>query len=412
MASRPLPRRYLIAAVALLGFAVPSLPPTAAQAPPTSPTTPATPTTPTTEPGFHLEDGSPELDQLLKLIDQAKARRRQLDAQVAELDAKIRGIEKEVTAAETRVAAIRAQELELQDRLDATRREVAAAREELRKRAVAAYISGPSAPNHYVGLLLHVHDMRELASSSGYVTAVLGAQSKALARHRALSREVERLHDQLAAARDEAVRRRDEVVTRRRLLDANRLSSTRLRQQVSSVIDQQTRLRTRVFESRDEFLAEIRAFQEQSNALATLLRYRQSGQVPALAGSGVLTLPIRDAPVVSSFGPRVHPVFGDVRMHEGIDLAAAAGTPIAAAADGVVVSAGALGGYGTATLIDHGGALATLYAHQSVVLVQAGDPVTKGQLIGAVGCTGICTGAHLHFEVRVSGTPVDPSAWF
>ena len=408
MAARPLPRRYLFAAVALLGFAAPALTPTAAQTPQT-PQTP--PTTPTTEPGFHLEDGSPELDQLLKLIDQAKARRRQLDAQVAELNTKIREIEQEVTAAEARVARIRAQEQELQERLDTTRRQVAEAREELRKRALAAYISGPSASNHYVDLLLHVRDVRELASSSGYVTAVLDAQSKAVHRHQALSREVERLHDRLAAARDEAVRRRDEVVARRRLLDANRRSSTQLRQQVSSVIEQQGRLRTKVFESRDQFLAEIRAFQEQSNALATLLRYRQSGQVPASAGPGALTLPIRDAPVVSSFGPRVHPVFGDVRMHEGIDLAAAAGTPITAAADGVVVSAGGLGGYGNATLIDHGAALASLYAHQSVVLVKAGDPVTRGQLIGAVGCTGLCTGAHLHFEVRVRGTPVDPVAW-
>ena len=90
--ARPLPRRYLFAAVALLGFAAPASTPTAAQAPPT--THPRRP--PTTEPGFHLEDGSPELDQLLKLIDQAKARRRQLDAQVAELNTKIREIEKEV----------------------------------------------------------------------------------------------------------------------------------------------------------------------------------------------------------------------------------------------------------------------------------------------------------------------------
>jgi murein DD-endopeptidase MepM/ murein hydrolase activator NlpD len=126
----------------------------------------------------------------------------------------------------------------------------------------------------------------------------------------------------------------------------------------------------------------------------------------------VLTLPIPDAPIVSAFGPRVHPVFGDVRMHEGIDLGAREGTPIYGAADGVVVSAGPLGGYGNATLVDHGSALATLYAHQSVVLVRPGDPVTKGQLIGAVGCTGLCTGAHLHFEVRVTGTPVDPIGWF
>jgi murein DD-endopeptidase MepM/ murein hydrolase activator NlpD len=67
-----------------------------------------------------------------------------------------------------------------------------------------------------------------------------------------------------------------------------------------------------------------------------------------------------------------------------------------------------MGGYGNATVIDHGNALATLYGHQSAIFVQPGDHVSRGQVIGAVGCTGLCTGPHLHFEVRVSGTPVDP----
>jgi murein DD-endopeptidase MepM/ murein hydrolase activator NlpD len=407
MPGRPPTRRFLFAVVALLGLAAPAAAPSAAQAPSTVPAAPTLPA----DTGFHLEDGSPELDQLLKLIDQAKTRRRQLDAQAAELNRKLRAIEKEVAEAEARVVAIQAQERDLQRRLDETRLQVAAAKEELRKRAVAAYINGPTASNQYVDLLLHVRDVRELASSSGYVTAVLDAQSKALARHLALSREVEHLHDRLAAARDEALRQRDAVTTRKRLLDATRQSTTRLSQQLSSVIDHQGQLAGKVFESRDQFLSELRAFQEQSSALATLLRYRQSGQEAAAPGPGVLSLPIRDAPIVSAFGPRVHPIFGDVRMHEGIDLGAAAGTPITAAGDGVVVSAGPMGGYGNATLIDHGSALATLYAHQSVVVVQAGDPVTKGQLIGAVGCTGLCTGAHLHFEVRVNGTPVDPFGW-
>ena len=393
----------LAATVALVSLAAPS----AAQAPTSTPST-----SPPPPAGFHLEDGSPELDQLLKLVEQAKARRRELDAQVAELDTKIREIEKEVAAAEARLAAIEAQERELQQRLDATRLEVAAAKEELRKRAVAAYINGPTAQNQYVDLLLNVRDVRQLASTSGFITAVLDTQSKALKRYQALNREVERLHDELIGARDEARRQRDAVVARRELLDANRRSMTLLRQQASAAIDQQSSLRNKVFESREQFLDEVKAFQAQSDAMATLLRYRQSGQAPAAAGPGVLTLPIRDAQVVSGFGPRVHPIFGDVRMHEGIDLAAPAGTPITAAADGVVLSATVYGGYGNATLIEHGNSLATLYAHQSVMLVKAGDPVAKGQLIGAVGCTGLCTGAHLHFEVRVNGTPVDPVGWF
>jgi murein DD-endopeptidase MepM/ murein hydrolase activator NlpD len=409
MARRPLSPRSLIPTIALLALGATRLTPVAAQAPTVPPATVPPATSPPA--GFQLEDGSPELDQLVKQIDQAKARRQQLDAQQAELGRQVRSVEQEVQAAEAKVVAAQAQERALQGRLNATRLELAAAKEEMRKRAVAAYIKGPTASNQYVDLLLHVHSVHELTSTAGYVTASLEAQSKAVARHLALSREVERLHDRLAAARDEAIRQRDAVATRKRILDATRQSMTRLGEQLSSVIEHQGQLVGKVFESRDAFLAELNAFQEQSNAIGALLRYRQSGQEAAAPGAGTFSLPIPDAPIVSAFGPRVHPIFGDVRMHEGIDLGAASGTPIAAAADGVVVSAGPLGGYGNATVIDHGNALATLYGHQSVLLVKPGDPVARGQLIGAVGCTGLCTGAHLHFEVRVNGTPVDPINW-
>jgi murein DD-endopeptidase MepM/ murein hydrolase activator NlpD len=138
------------------------------------------------------------------------------------------------------------------------------------------------------------------------------------------------------------------------------------------------------------------------------LRALQKGQGVAPSGHGVLAIPIPGAPVSSGFGPRIHPIFGDVRMHTGADFAASSGTPIHAAADGIVVSAGPFGGYGNATVIDHGHSLATLYGHQSVIVVSGGERVTRGQVIGFVGCTGNCTGPHLHFEVRVSGTPVDP----
>lgn len=73
-----------------------------------------------------------------------------------------------------------------------------------------------------------------------------------------------------------------------------------------------------------------------------------------------------------------------------------------------MISAGWLGGYGNAAIVDHGGGVATLYAHMSALLVGVGQHVGKGQVLGRVGCTGSCTGPHLHFEVRVAGNPVDP----
>ncbi|MDQ4130143.1 MAG: M23 family metallopeptidase, partial [Actinomycetota bacterium] len=115
--------------------------------------------------------------------------------------------------------------------------------------------------------------------------------------------------------------------------------------------------------------------------------------------------------IVSRFGPRVHPIYGDVRMHTGVDMGGRTGQPIYAAAPGVVVSAGWQGGYGQATVIDHGNGMATLYGHQSQILVSPGERVSQAQLIGRVGCTGSCTGPHLHFEVRINGNPVDPARY-
>jgi murein DD-endopeptidase MepM/ murein hydrolase activator NlpD len=96
------------------------------------------------------------------------------------------------------------------------------------------------------------------------------------------------------------------------------------------------------------------------------------------------------------------------RMHEGIDLGAAYGTPIHAAAAGTVIYAGWMEGYGNLVIIDHGGGLATAYGHQSSIAVANGQSVSQGQVIGYVGSTGHSTGPHLHFEVRVNGAPVDP----
>jgi len=117
----------------------------------------------------------------------------------------------------------------------------------------------------------------------------------------------------------------------------------------------------------------------------------------------------------SNFGMRFDPVYKVYQLHAGVDLAAGGGQPIVAAADGVVVRAGWGGGNGNYTCISHGiyqgKGLATCYGHQSQILVQVGQRVHRGELIGRVGTTGASTGYHLHFEVRLNGTPVQPLGW-
>ena len=125
-------------------------------------------------------------------------------------------------------------------------------------------------------------------------------------------------------------------------------------------------------------------------------------------GNGTFIRPIAGAPITSGFGYRTDPITGKQAFHSGIDFGASCGTPIHAAGSGKVLSAAPNDGYGNATVINHGGGLATLYGHQSAFAVSAGQVVTQGQVIGYVGSTGKSTGCHLHFEVRVNGNPVNP----
>ena len=112
--------------------------------------------------------------------------------------------------------------------------------------------------------------------------------------------------------------------------------------------------------------------------------------------------------ITSGFGSRVHPILRFTRFHSGVDFGARWGSPIVAAADGQVVGAGIAGGYGRQVRIAHGGGIVTTYSHMSSMAASPGMPVRQGQVIGYVGSSGLSTGPHLHFEVRVGGQAVNP----
>ena len=127
---------------------------------------------------------------------------------------------------------------------------------------------------------------------------------------------------------------------------------------------------------------------------------------PAPVESGMM-MPV-DGHITSYFGYRWHPILHFTRFHAGLDIGASWGSPIVAAGDGRVVAAGWAGGYGREVQIAHGGGLTSLYGHMSEIVAQPGSFVRQGQVIGYVGSSGLSTGPHVHFEVRQSGTPVNP----
>ena len=127
---------------------------------------------------------------------------------------------------------------------------------------------------------------------------------------------------------------------------------------------------------------------------------------PPAAESGMV-MPV-DGHVTSYFGYRYHPILHFTRFHAGLDIGASWGSPIVAAGDGRVIAAGWAGGYGREVQIAHGGGITSLYGHMSEIVAEPGSYVHAGQLIGYVGSSGLSTGPHVHFEVRVGGTPVNP----
>jgi len=113
-------------------------------------------------------------------------------------------------------------------------------------------------------------------------------------------------------------------------------------------------------------------------------------------------------PLMAGFGERTDPFSGEGARHTGVDIASPTGTPVKATADGVVISAGWNGGYGRCVIIDHGNGLQTWYGHLSKIDVMEGEEIRQGETLGLVGMTGRATGPHLHYEVRIHSTPVNP----
>lgn len=151
--------------------------------------------------------------------------------------------------------------------------------------------------------------------------------------------------------------------------------------------------------------------------------YRPQSGLPASAKSGALKaslanlsgafampagMPVAAHALTSGFGVRRHPLLGGRRAHLGLDLAAPAGSPIVATSGGVVAMDGWSGGYGLLVVLDHGNGVQTRYGHMSRLNVVSGQRVRKGDVIGYVGSTGLSSGPHLHYEVRVGGQPVNP----
>jgi len=355
-------------------------------------------------------DNSSKIATLQARIQAARQHEATLNAQISDVTSRIRSLEGKVGDVAQKLSVLE-QDLALhQERLDKLnalylfqtkrlhflQREYVRVVNSLNRRLVEIYESPePSAAE----VILNSKSVQQAIDTLHYLAAI-AEQDKRIAR------DVADARDEVHATRETTKKVRVTVASETRVVAIRTQQQREVKNQLlasrSELANARSRKRQDLASTREKekrFIDEANALAAADASVRSQLAGSQSGDTtPSASG---LIWPV-NGPVVSPFGYR----WG--RLHAGIDIAVPYGTPIHAAAGGRVVIAGWVGGYGNYTCIDHGGGMATCYAHQSSFAVSVGQSVGQGQVIGSVGCTGHCFGPHLHFEVRINGTPVDP----
>jgi murein DD-endopeptidase MepM/ murein hydrolase activator NlpD len=371
---------------------------------------------PASSPGQSLGSIQSRLGIARGKLEHARGREQVLTGDISALSGKIRTLVSEISTLrrrERKVAYTLAAKRAQLERVRASyekehkrylrlRRKLHRAQNVLASRLVAIYKSDQP---DFVTVVLEADGFRDMLVRADYMSRIGEQDSTIVDRVRELKQQSDKKRALLLALKNQAQDAVNTIETQQRALQETR-SGIQSRQSALAAArhTKQGALASTQAKRRD-LEGDVAALEAASAQVTNQLR--GAGTVPAgpiKQGQGGYIWPV-NGPVVSPFGMR----WG--RLHAGVDIAVPAGTPVRASASGRVAIAGWMGGYGNYTCIQHGGGIATCYAHQSSIGVSVGQSVSQGQVIGSSGCTGHCFGPHVHFEVRVNGTPVDPMGY-
>ena len=330
-------------------------------------------------------------------ISSASSQISSLQGDIGTLTAKVAALQQNLDVHRARLEGLQEKYKEQTERYNLLRRNHQIALQRLEVRLVQLY---ETADTDELDVLLQSDSLSELIEQMDYFRTI-GDADKQLADHlKTLSSQM-RLARMMTASTKRDVAEATAVLARETEKQRAARDALVVRQNaLAAARANQRSLLVTVRSQREKDEEDLSKMQAASAAIAAQIRAHQTASGGDGTSSSGLIWPV-NGPITSGFGWR----WG--RMHEGIDIGVPCGTPIHAAASGTVIYSGWMDGYGNFVVIDHGNGLATAYGHQSAIYVSGGS-VSQGQTIGAVGSTGNSTGCHLHFEVRVNGSPVDP----
>ena len=355
--------------------------------------------------GQTLDSLQQQRQQLLQQIETIRSRSNTLELQENQARSQLGVIQSSLAAVETRLEdnefrLTRAQEelSKLEDRLKVSEEKLGRQRESAANRL--RYLQKQGREERWWALMLNSADLNEFFDRRYYFRLLMESD-------RTLIKDLQHSSEDLEQERISLEAQKNEIALLQQQLA---LEKANYEQQET----EQTQLISRLQNERAAHAAAQRRLEADSQRLSTMIQrlaVQQAQQAGFQQGTGQMIPPVA-GPVTSRFGWRTHPVYRTRRLHAGIDYGVATGTPVHASDSGTILYSGWYGGYGYTVIINHGGGLTTLYAHNSGLLVSKDQHVAKGQQVARAGSTGLSTGPHVHFEVRKNGQPVDPAGYF
>lgn len=342
-----------------------------------------------------------QLNQTNQTIKDTKTKLNQVKEDKKDTLSQIDNLDKQITTTESTISAL---ELEIdsleddiaiaEDNLEYSEKQYEA-KNNIRKKRVAAYYENGT--TSYWEMLLTSENMSDYLYRKQILADVMDFDKNLL--------------EELKIARESIEDQKEKLESDKLVVESKKKEA----EEKKLALNQSKTVRT-------QYLADLNAsektlsdsidkLQQQADSLVAQIKAASSSSSNSKYTGGTMTWPLPGYYTITSpFGNRLHPVLKVYKMHTGIDIAGSGcnGKNVVAAADGTVITAGWISGYGNTVIIDHGGGITTLYGHSQKLLVKKGDKVKRGQAIMLVGMTGYATGPHLHFEVRENGKYVNP----
>jgi len=367
-----------------------------------------------------LKDVRDRISDLKAQIDATKGERTELAQQLSDAADDLAAAEADVDAANAELdrisllleikqvdlAQVQAELAEKLDALAAIRDDLDGARADAQQWALKAYMGGgASQPS----IAFSAGYLSQVAVGVAYLDVLAQHSSSAGDRYQALADAEERTSAGVRAVESKLAGEVEALHSLGAEVSKQRIELVRKQGELEAAYEAQRALVDEIEAEIKEFESELAGYERQESSIRAKIAASTKTSSPTVSAGGWVR-PVPGA-ISSGFGMRIHPITHQRRMHNGVDMNASQGDPIHAAKSGTVILAGVKGGYGNTIMIDHGGGFVTLYAHQSKLGAKVGDKVAAGEVIGYIGSTGQSTAPHLHFEIRVNGSPVDPQKY-